>query len=475
MAILKLASANATLLDAHAGAALRYEGNLSVLPGGTVYELEMAPGISLDQTNLINTFDSNAATTGILPRVRLRLEGTQLPAIAGQSFSLGWNLTAGDDAERVTGEKQISFVGLTVSASAVKDGVIYLNAGNQSIKVTAYRSSSDAPLSATVNFSPTDSLGRIYMDQGQPVLELDFMMMLPKLEVFKSTLDLFNKLYGTSYTPASLLSPGDYYLTLTGLPLATSTGPVMTLALDLSLTEHGNHAPTVRGMVQATAEDTPLALGLAAFGFSDVDSADSLQCLQVSRLPQAGGLTLAGEAVFVGQQIEAAKLVAGQLVFTPALDASGSSYADLGFRVSDGRAWSDGMGTLSLDVTPVDDIIQAKFRMPGGSAIDDVYFDGHVYTKAVTAQDLNAITVFDALLCLRAVKGLIQLDDAQRLAADVDGDGVLDLDDVRAILQLAVGSEARDLWLFESGAASTAQNEVHLIGILKGDVDGSWA
>lgn len=475
MAILKLASANATLLDAHAGAALRYEGNLSALPGGTVYELEMAPGISLDQTNLINTFDSNAATTGILPRVRLRLDGTQLPSFAGQSFSLGWNLTAGDDAERVTGEKQISFAGLPVSASGVTDGVIYLNAGNQSVKVTAYRSSSDTPLSATVNFSPTDSFGRIYMDHGQPVLELDFMMMLPKLEAFKSTLDLYNKLYGTSYTPASLLSTGDYYLTLTGLPLATSTGAVSTLALDLSLTEHGNHAPTVRDMVQATAEDMPLTLGLEAFGFADVDSADGLQWLEISRLPQAGSLTLAGKAVSAGQQIAAAQLVAGQLVFTPALDASGSAYADLGFRVSDGLAWSDGTGTLRLDVTPVDDIILAEFRKPGGGAIDGVYFDGHAYTKAVTAQDLDAITVIDALLCLRAVKGLIQLDDAQRLAADVDCDGVLDLDDVRAILQLAVGSEARDLWSFEPGAVSTAQNEVHLIGILMGDVDGSWA
>ncbi len=112
--------------------------------------------------------------------------------------------------------------------------------------------------------------------------------------------------------------------------------------------------PTSADAMRVVAEDTGLVLGLADFAFVDADAGDTLQFITITELPLAGALTLDGVAVLAGDEIGAADLAAGKLVFTPAANASGAAHASFGFSVSDGVASSPAQ-RITVDVTAVND------------------------------------------------------------------------------------------------------------------------
>jgi Ca2+-binding RTX toxin-like protein len=116
-----------------------------------------------------------------------------------------------------------------------------------------------------------------------------------------------------------------------------------------------NAPPSGSDGTATTAEDTPYALRLADFGFSDPDAGDALQAVRIVSLPTKGTLRLGGAAVEAGQDVQASAIAAGSLVYAPAKDGNGEAYAAIGFRVSDGTDLSSGTNTLTLSVTPVND------------------------------------------------------------------------------------------------------------------------
>jgi hypothetical protein len=131
----------------------------------------------------------------------------------------------------------------------------------------------------------------------------------------------------------------------------------------LTVTINGtNDAPTASHRTVTTNEDTARILAVADFGFSDVDTGDTLQAVTVTSLPAAGSLKLNGVAVTASQSISVADLIAGKLVFTPAVNANGAAYASFGFKVSDGTALSDAAYTMTVNVTPVNDAPTASHR-----------------------------------------------------------------------------------------------------------------
>jgi hypothetical protein len=123
-----------------------------------------------------------------------------------------------------------------------------------------------------------------------------------------------------------------------------------------------NDAPTASHRTVTTNEDTARVLAVADFGFSDVDTGDTLQAVTVTTLPAAGSLKLNGVAVTASQSISVADLSAGKLVFTPAANANGAAYASFGFKVSDGTALSASAYTMTANVTPVNDAPTASHR-----------------------------------------------------------------------------------------------------------------
>jgi Ca2+-binding RTX toxin-like protein len=116
-----------------------------------------------------------------------------------------------------------------------------------------------------------------------------------------------------------------------------------------------NAKPTAASSTLTTVEDTALILSSANFAFKDANSYDSLQSISVTTLPAKGSLRLGGALVTANQSISVADLSAGKLALTPAPDASGRSYARVGFKVSDGKDFSTSTYYLTVDVTAVND------------------------------------------------------------------------------------------------------------------------
>ncbi|MBA5874907.1 MAG: DUF4347 domain-containing protein, partial [Nitrospira sp. CR1.2] len=131
-----------------------------------------------------------------------------------------------------------------------------------------------------------------------------------------------------------------------------------------------NEAPTGADATITLAEDTTHTLTAANFGFSDVDAGDSLSAVRIDTVPSAGSLTLSGVAVTAGQVIAVSDLMAGQLVFTPAADATGTGYASVTFSVRDSASSYDAApNTLTFDVTPVNDA--PVNTVPGAQTVNE--------------------------------------------------------------------------------------------------------
>ncbi len=86
------------------------------------------------------------------------------------------------------------------------------------------------------------------------------------------------------------------------------------------------------------------------FGFSDVDTGDSLQSVRIDTVPAEGTLTLNGNAVSNGDVISIADIDATLLQFSPTSGESGTGYATLTFSVNDGTVFAGASNTLTFDV-----------------------------------------------------------------------------------------------------------------------------
>jgi len=123
-----------------------------------------------------------------------------------------------------------------------------------------------------------------------------------------------------------------------------------------------NDAPAGTNATLTILEDTPRTLIAADFGFLDPLDGNAFNGVRVVSPPGAGSLGLNGTAVAASQDISAADIAAGRLVFTPALNANGNGHASFTFQVRDnGGTASGGVDrdptpkTLTFDVTPVND------------------------------------------------------------------------------------------------------------------------
>ncbi|WP_216093247.1 GNAT family N-acetyltransferase, partial [Candidatus Marithrix sp. Canyon 246] len=115
-----------------------------------------------------------------------------------------------------------------------------------------------------------------------------------------------------------------------------------------------NDAPTTADKTVTLNEDATYPFKEADFAFTDIDSGNSLNQIQITQLPTVGTLQLDGANVTVDQEIVVADI--SKLTFTPAANANGNSYATFQFKVHDGTSFSDAAFTMTIDVTAVNDI-----------------------------------------------------------------------------------------------------------------------
>ena len=92
----------------------------------------------------------------------------------------------------------------------------------------------------------------------------------------------------------------------------------------------------------------------ADFGFTDPldNPANTLAAVKITTTPLAGSLTLDGDPVIAGTFVTLAEINAGLLVYTPAENASGASYASFTFQVQDNGSTANVGLDQNLDQTP---------------------------------------------------------------------------------------------------------------------------
>ncbi|WP_373953843.1 VCBS domain-containing protein [Vibrio pomeroyi] len=136
--------------------------------------------------------------------------------------------------------------------------------------------------------------------------------------------------------------------------------------------EGTNDAPAVTQVALSNGtEDTHYQMQASQFGFTDVDTGDTLHSIAITDLPPAaqGKFVLDGHDITAGQSITAADIT--KLQFVPAPDFNGD--VPFKFTVNDGHTDSQ-QATHTLHIDPVSDA--AKIT---GTDTGDVH-EGHTYT-----------------------------------------------------------------------------------------------
>ena len=110
-----------------------------------------------------------------------------------------------------------------------------------------------------------------------------------------------------------------------------------------------NHAPVVSSFSKSTAQDTPLPFAAADFmgAFTDPDTGDSLQKIEITSLPGHGVLRLNGTAVAVNQEIAAGQI--GTLAYMPNSGYTGPD--SFLWNGSDGSLYAASAATVNLTIS----------------------------------------------------------------------------------------------------------------------------
>lgn len=113
-----------------------------------------------------------------------------------------------------------------------------------------------------------------------------------------------------------------------------------------------NHAPAGADKSINLAENATYTFAVADLGYTDTNdnSVNVLLAVKITTLPNAGSLKLNGVAVTVGQMVAVTDINASNLKFTPAVNASGTNYANFTFQVQDDGGTAN--GGIDLDPMP---------------------------------------------------------------------------------------------------------------------------
>lgn len=291
-----------------------------------------------------------------------------------------------------------------------------------------------------------------------------------------------------------------------------------------------NDAPTSTDDTLSAVYNAEKVLKIADFGdYNDVDGS-GLSAVKITDLPDVGTLFWSSDGttwnpVTFDQVISRSEIISGHLKYVP---EAGETPVTIAFLVSDGAHFSENSYSLIVDVQqPPHYDVDLNINFWGnGEGIDgatsiitdnltsvetlasgagngryeyDQLLEG-AYTltaqREVAESDRDAIDVDDAVAALDLVIGNGSESSYKYLAADVNRDGSVGFRDVVSILRTALGrgASANTEWVIvPSGTGSEHMDNnnvvwpvaeipvtldqdrtLDLVGVLPGDVDGSW-
>ncbi|WP_278465664.1 Ig-like domain-containing protein [Gimesia maris] len=200
---------------------------------------------------------------------------------------------------------------------------------------------------------------------------------------------------------------------------AVDSAAAYTLTVDVTSV---NDLPTAADNTVTTSEDTSFTFTAADFNFIDLDG-DTLASVRITLLESVGTLQLSGGDVSLNQMISRADIDAGNLTFTPVANASGVSYDSFGFSVNDGTTDSAVTYTLTVDVTPVNDL---------PTAANNTVSTNEDTPNVFTAADFNFSDIDGDLLASVKITSLESVGALQISGVDVSLNQVISRADIDA-------------------------------------------
>ncbi|MDP7358102.1 MAG: cadherin domain-containing protein, partial [Pseudomonadales bacterium] len=173
----------------------------------------------------------------------------------------------------------------------------------------------------------------------------------------------------------------------------TDTGSASATATVTVTVTDVNEAPTTGNQTLSATEDTVKVFGASDFTFSDVDSGDSISKVKITTLESAGTLYVDGndnDAYDSGEDVTLNQAIAigdiANLQFVGAANASGSTYATIGFKVYDGTVYSASAGVNTMNVSAVNDT--------GSVVVSGTAAQGEQLSASVSDADgLNGVSI----------------------------------------------------------------------------------
>jgi len=184
---------------------------------------------------------------------------------------------------------------------------------------------------------------------------------------------------GLVYSPTLNYNGSETLTIITSDQGYTGSGGVQSDTDTVSITvDSVNDAPSGTDNTVTTPEDTDYIFAIGDFGFSDTNDlpSDSLLAVRIGTLPSEGALESHGSLVSAGDYIPAANISAGDLVFIPDPDESGTAYASFTFQVQDdggtahcGVNLDQSANTMTIDVTPTNDCPVIDYVSPASQTV----------------------------------------------------------------------------------------------------------
>ncbi|MDK2410174.1 cadherin-like domain-containing protein [Aphanizomenon sp. 202] len=114
-------------------------------------------------------------------------------------------------------------------------------------------------------------------------------------------------------------------------------------------------APQTEDFSRTIAEDTSYTFAVADFPFTKGDPDDTLKSIVIETTPLLGVLKLGDQEITGNTEVSVADIAAGLLTYTPGGNLFGTPFDLFGFRVTDGKFFSDEIHNVTFEVTGVND------------------------------------------------------------------------------------------------------------------------
>ncbi len=414
--------------------------NVKRVDGRWLFDLS-ASGLSMDNDNLKSQLTTPATAKGLPASIQFQTEG--LPELSGSSYELVLVLLSGEDRVQGVGELEIS---VALSATVSSNSTRLTIATDQQEKNIAI----DPPIDIVGG-----TFGVKFPLTVEPLVKIE-----TGAEGFNGAFELASLFAFVSGNPLlkfalnnNLFSlAGQRFMSIDLRPLGSSES-LFSIDVRLPISLQSNQAPQIiKTPSPIMLTDVESTLSLASL-FSDADTVT----YSVKSELDSGYEPIAQAGAILNQSFWFERMEPGsQATFTLRATDQSNAAAEIDVQV----------------IRAIQNESPVAYAFDSNLKVADTWRYDAQYHRNATTEDADALQLGDVISTLKFFLRLQTPTAMQQRAADYDDDGDIDLSDVISALKgfLHLPGSTPTWEIFEVDAS----DGVELVGLLNGDIDGSW-